>query len=88
MNEIGRQDFQTKAFDFIRSEGGPERLAAAIFARVNEIAAQRSVVDGIRHLATYEHLSTLVAAGVGLIFVQPPQTSRMTCIALAKRKVH
>ncbi len=72
MNEIGRQEFQAKAFDFIRSEGGPERIAASIFARVNEIGAERSVVDGIRNLSTYEHLSTRVGGGVGLIFVQTP----------------
>jgi predicted NUDIX family phosphoesterase len=72
MNEIGRQEFQAKAFDFIRSESGPDRLAASIVAHVNEIGAERSVVDGIRNLSTYEHLSTRVAGGVGLIFVQTP----------------
>jgi predicted NUDIX family phosphoesterase len=72
MSEIGRQDFQKKAFGFIRSEGGPERLAASIYARVNEMGAERCIVDGIRNLSTYEHLSTRFAGGVGLIFVQTP----------------
>jgi predicted NUDIX family phosphoesterase len=87
MTEIGRRDFQTKAFSFIRSEGGPERLAASIYARVNETGAERCIVDGIRNLSTYEHLSGHFAVKVGLIFVQTPPTWRMTCIALAKRNV-
>jgi predicted NUDIX family phosphoesterase len=72
MSEIGRQEFQTKAFDFIRSAGGPERLAASIYASVNEMGAARCVVDGIRNLSTYENLLTRFPESVGLIFVQTP----------------
>jgi len=72
MSEIGRHDFQTKAFEFIRSDGGPERLAASIYARVNEVGTNRCIVDGIRNLSTYENLSARFGGDVGLIFVQTP----------------
>jgi predicted NUDIX family phosphoesterase len=72
MNEIGRRDFQARALDFIRADGGPERLAAAIEARVTKIGAERCIVDGLRHLSTYEDLSTRFGGRVSLIFVQTP----------------
>lgn len=72
MIEIGRREFQARAFEFIRREGGPERLSASIEARVNKIGAERCIVDGIRHLSTYENLTLRFGGGVGLIFVQTP----------------
>jgi hypothetical protein len=72
MNEIGRRQFQTRALEFIRADGGPERLAAAIEARATEIGADRCIIDGLRHLPSYESLSTRFAGKVSLIFVQTP----------------
>jgi hypothetical protein len=72
MTEIGRREFQTRALDFIRADGGPERLAAAIEARVIEIGAERYIIDGLRHLSTYENLSTRFGGRASLIFVQTP----------------
>jgi predicted NUDIX family phosphoesterase len=70
--EIGRREFQTRAFDFIRREGGPERLAAFIAQRARELGAARCIIDGIRHLATYEHLAADLGGDVVLLFVQTP----------------
>jgi predicted NUDIX family phosphoesterase len=72
MIEIGRREFQARAFEFIRRDGGPERLSASIEARVNKIGAERCIIDGIRHLSTYENLTLRFGGGVGLIFVQTP----------------
>jgi predicted NUDIX family phosphoesterase len=72
MREIGRREFQARAFDFIRSEGAPEKLAATIESRVNGTGTARCIVDGIRHLATYEHFSIRLGGSVGLVFVQTP----------------
>jgi predicted NUDIX family phosphoesterase len=72
MGEIGRREFQARALDFIRADGGPERLAAAIEARVTNVGAERCIIDGLRHLSTYEDLSTRFGGRVSLIFVQTP----------------
>src|SRR5262249_920632 len=72
MNEIGRREFQARALNFIQGEGGPERLAAAIEAQVTEIGAERCIIDGLRHLSTYESLSTRFGGRGSLIFVQTP----------------
>lgn len=72
IEEIGRREFQMRAQKYISATDGPDRLAAAIEARVNQAAAQRCVVDGIRHLATFERLERLFEASVGLVFVNTP----------------
>jgi predicted NUDIX family phosphoesterase len=72
MSEIGRSEFQKKAFDFIREGDGPERLSAAIEAKVKEVGGGRCIIDGLRQLSTYENLSTRFGGHVGLIFVQTP----------------
>ena len=73
MSEIGRREFQERALDFIRRDGGPDRLSASIEEHVNKIGATRCIIDGLRHLSTYESLSVRFAGSVGLIFVQTPQ---------------
>jgi predicted NUDIX family phosphoesterase len=70
--EIGRREFQSRAFDFIRKEGGPEQLAALVARRAHELGAARCIIDGIRHLATYEHLGAGLGGAVDLLFVQTP----------------
>lgn len=70
--EIDRRDFQARAYAYICAEGGPQRLAALISARVKALGAERCVVDGVRHLATYESLVSLLGETVSLVFVQTP----------------
>jgi len=70
--EIGRREFQTRAFDFIRRDGGPEQLAAFIAQRARDLGAARCIIDGIRHLATYEHFAAGLGGAVILLFVQTP----------------
>lgn len=72
MSEIGRREFQRRALEFIRSDSGPARLTACIARCVNEIGTDRCIIDGLRHLSTYERLSTHFGGSVGLIFVQTP----------------
>jgi len=72
IGEIGRREFQSRSFDFIRSDGGPERLSALIESRVSELDATRCVIDGIRHLATYENLTYRFGGGVCLLYMQTP----------------
>jgi predicted NUDIX family phosphoesterase len=72
MSEIGRREFQSRAFSFIQTEGGPQRLGIAIGAALKQVNSPRCIVDGIRHLATFEHLERSFGENVGLIFVQTP----------------
>ena len=72
ISEIGRLEFQARALDFIRVDGGPGRLASRIAERVNDLGGAKCVVDGIRHLTTFEELSTKFGGDVGLVFVQTP----------------
>jgi predicted NUDIX family phosphoesterase len=72
ISEIGRREFQTRALEFIRRDGGPERLADKIAMRVSESSTQHCIVDGIRHLTTYESLESHFNGKTSLIFVQTP----------------
>jgi hypothetical protein len=72
IGEIGRREFQSRAFDFIRSDGGPERLSALIKSRVSELDSTRCIIDGIRHLATYESLTHRLGGSGCLIYMQTP----------------
>jgi hypothetical protein len=72
MSEIGRKEFQARAFNFIQSDRGPEQLAALITARIDDLGGSRCIVDGIRHLATYEQVTKRFAGNAGLVFVQTP----------------
>jgi predicted NUDIX family phosphoesterase/adenylate kinase family enzyme len=72
IEEIGRREFQIRAQDYISTSDGPDRLAAAIETRVDQTSAQRCIVDGVRHLATFERLESLFNGSVGLIFVNTP----------------
>jgi dephospho-CoA kinase len=72
ITEIGREQFQARAFEYIRKNGGPQRLAAHIGARAAELGAPRCIIDGIRHLSTFESLFQHFCNDVGLVFVQTP----------------
>src|SRR6266702_1698367 len=70
--EIGREEFQSRAYNFISADGGTRKLANAIANEIDREEGNRVIVDGIRNLDTYEHLERICAGGVGLIFVQTP----------------
>lgn len=72
IEEIGRREFQVRAQEYISTNDGPDRLATAIEDRANQSGAQRSIVDGVRHLATFEKLERLFSGSVGLVFVNTP----------------
>jgi hypothetical protein len=72
ISEIGRAEFQSRALDFIRSEDGPQRLAAHIASRVPKQEGKRCVIDGIRHLSTFEGLCEHFGKEIGLLFIQTP----------------
>lgn len=70
ITEIGRSEFQARAFAFIQSPGGPQQLAGHIASRAAR--SGRCVIDGVRHLATYESLVQELGGDAGLVFVQTP----------------
>jgi dephospho-CoA kinase len=72
IEQIGRREFQVRAQNYISNSDGPDRLAAAIETCVNQTGAQRCIVDGVRHLATFERLERLFEGSVGLVFVNTP----------------
>jgi predicted NUDIX family phosphoesterase/adenylate kinase family enzyme len=72
IEQIGRREFQARAHQYINTTDGPDRLAAAIETCVSETGAQRCIIDGIRHLVTFERLERLFDGSVGLIFVNTP----------------
>lgn len=51
-----RLKFQTKAYDFIRTKTGPQRLAASIIEIIQNNPGKRFVIDGIRNVETFELL--------------------------------
>ena len=70
--EIGRREFQMRALDFIRTDGGPAKLAAFVAQKAKESGQARCIVDGIRHLTTFEELTGKFGGRVSLVFVQTP----------------
>lgn len=72
IGEIGREEFQTRAYKFISAEGGTKKLADAIASQIAHEGGNRTIVDGIRNLDTFEHLERKCAGGIGLLFVQTP----------------
>jgi len=72
MTEIGREEFQARALEFIQRDGSAQRLADHIGAHTAKMSASRCIIDGIRHLSTYESLFRHFSNDVGLVFVQTP----------------
>jgi predicted NUDIX family phosphoesterase len=70
--EIGREEFQARAYRFISAESGTQKLAEAIANQIARDSGGRAIVDGIRNLDTFEHLEKICPGGVGLLFVQTP----------------
>lgn len=69
--ERDRLSFQAKALAFIKSEGGPARLAREIADEVSGLKS-RAIVDGIRHLATLEALRALLPNLV-VVYIDSPR---------------
>lgn len=68
--EFGREQFQQKAGDFIKHHDGPQRLADAIWARVQATSSGRVLIDGIRQHATLNCLRKLAGKlQVGVLYV-------------------
>jgi len=68
--KTSREIFQGKAWGFIQSKLGPDKLAAAIWDQVNACDTGRILVDGIRQKATLKSLQTLAGQlHIGIIYV-------------------
>lgn len=72
IQEIGREEFQHRAEQFIRSPTGPERLAQHLAKVVSEVQGDRLVIDGIRQPETYNALSAQLGGQTALLYVHTP----------------
>jgi predicted NUDIX family phosphoesterase/dephospho-CoA kinase len=68
-----RQDFQRRAWKFISTTNGPDRLAKRLLQMVRAQEAARLLIDGIRQRATLEALRRLGEdLKIGIVFVHTP----------------
>jgi predicted NUDIX family phosphoesterase len=68
-----RAEFQIRAWEFISTRDGPERLASRLLALARGKNTLRILVDGLRQRATLENLKKLAGdARIGIIFVNTP----------------
>ncbi len=72
LQEIGREEFQRRAEDFIRNPTGPNRLAQALAEIISKSPESRFVIDGIRQLETYEFLTKRLEEQPALLYVHTP----------------
>jgi len=72
LQEIGREEFQRRAEEFIRNPNGPNRLAHALTDAVSNVPGGRVVIDGIRQLETYEALASNLGEQPALLYVHTP----------------
>ena len=72
ISEIGREEFQRRAEQFIRAADGPDRLAHALHRLISESQSSRVVVDGIRQPETYSALAGRLVEQPALLYVQTP----------------
>ena len=72
ISEVGREKFQAMAQKFISDPEGPLRLASAIKDAVLSSGSPRCIIDGIRHLSTFEMLGEMLGKDLLLAFVQTP----------------
>lgn len=71
--ETPRSEFQRKAWAFISSSDGPERLAKLLLEAAKALDAPRVLIDGIRQRATLDALRSMaVDTRIGIIFVHTP----------------
>lgn len=68
--QSNRETFQGAAQLFISTPDGPKQLAQAIWEEIKMISSPRILVDGIRNLATLDHMKRLAEGRrVGLLYV-------------------
>lgn len=72
LQEIGREEFQKRAEQFIRSSDGPARLAHGLFEAISCASCSRAVVDGIRQPETLQALTKLLGEQPALLYVHTP----------------
>ncbi len=72
MPETDRVTFQALAVDFIVSADGPARLAQALAKEAHDTDAGRVIVDGIRHVSTYQRLKALSDLRTNIVYVMTP----------------
>lgn len=72
IQQIGREEFQRRAEQFIRTRSGPEQLAGALFELIKASESARVVVDGIRQPETFDALATKLAERPALLYVHTP----------------
>ncbi|WP_235632242.1 hypothetical protein [Mycolicibacterium rutilum] len=70
--ETDRVTFQALAVDFIVSADGPARLAQALAKEAHDTDAGRVIVDGIRHVSTYQRLKALSDLRTNIVYVMTP----------------
>lgn len=71
LHELGREEFQKRAQDFIRTPDGPKLLARALGEAASQTAG-RVVIDGIRQIETYEELAKFLGERPALLYVHTP----------------
>ncbi|MGE2723563.1 HTH domain-containing protein [Mycolicibacterium pulveris] len=70
--ETDRVTFQSLAVAFILSADGPYRLAQALADEIRGAKTQRVIIDGIRHVGTYQQLKTLCDIRTNIVYVMTP----------------
>ncbi|HEV7299827.1 MAG TPA: HTH domain-containing protein [Tepidisphaeraceae bacterium] len=70
VGEYGRDRFQQKAGEFIKRADGPQRLADAIWTRVQKVSSGKVLIDGIRQRTTLNCLQQLAGnLQIGVLYV-------------------
>ena len=64
-----RAEFQSAAWEFITSQGGPRRLAEELIKKVNQSRADYVVIDGIRQVETLFELQEISTQPIAVLFV-------------------
>jgi dephospho-CoA kinase len=68
-----RREFQRVAEHFISRPDGVERLAQAVYGELKSLETDRVLVDGLRHIATWERIAALMGRGkLGVLYIETP----------------
>lgn len=70
--DTDRVVFQRMAVDFILSEEGPMRLAKALAGEIDKVQSPRVIIDGIRHVSTYNALQSSCRGNTNIVYVLTP----------------
>lgn len=73
VTEANRNEFQDRAWKFIKEEHGPRTLAEAMWEEAQGLSTDKILIDGIRQKSTLEQLKKLAhPTPIGLLFVHTP----------------